>query len=208
MGHGRCGGISAALDPGAGPLSPGDFIGKWMSLVEPAAEAVSGNTMMTATERQTALERISIRYLDRQSQDVSLRQHPRGQGQAVAARRLVRHLDRRALGDEPRDRRFRAAGHRLSVSRTAAKKPLSRPSIALLCRVGKEGLRTCQRFEFCCLSRHCFRPLTPSLAAGNDDIITRWYSMLVAANEDGLASLLSDKVVDQARGYRHHAEQV
>ena len=43
MGHGRCGGIRAALDPGAGPLSPGDFIGKWMSLVEPAAEAVSGN---------------------------------------------------------------------------------------------------------------------------------------------------------------------
>jgi hypothetical protein len=39
-----------------------------------------------------------------------------------------------------------------------------------------------------------FAMLTPSLAAGNDDIITRWYSMLVAANEDGLASLLSDKV--------------
>jgi hypothetical protein len=37
--------------------------------------------------------------------------------------------------------------------------------------------------------------LTPSFAAGNDDIITRWYSMLVAANEDGLGSLLSDKVV-------------
>jgi len=62
MGHGRCGGIRAALDTEAEPLSPGDFIGKWMSLVRPAAEAVSGNTMMTATERQTALERISIRY--------------------------------------------------------------------------------------------------------------------------------------------------
>ncbi len=62
MGHGRCGGIRAALDPGAEPLSPGDFIGKWMSLVAPAAEAVSGNSMMTAAERQTALERISIRY--------------------------------------------------------------------------------------------------------------------------------------------------
>lgn len=62
MGHGRCGGIRAALDPGAQPLSPGDFIGKWMSLVAPAAEAVAGNTMMTAGERQTALERISIRY--------------------------------------------------------------------------------------------------------------------------------------------------
>ena len=62
LGHGRCGGIRAALDTDAAPLSPGDFIGKWMSLVGPAAEAVSANTLMTSTERQTALERISIRY--------------------------------------------------------------------------------------------------------------------------------------------------
>jgi carbonic anhydrase len=62
MGHGRCGGIRAALSPGAQPLSPGDFIGKWMSLVEPAAQAVAGNAMMTASERQTTLERISIRF--------------------------------------------------------------------------------------------------------------------------------------------------
>lgn len=62
LGHGRCGGIKAALDPSAPPLSPGDFIGKWMGLVAPAAEAVANNTMMTPAERQTALERISIRY--------------------------------------------------------------------------------------------------------------------------------------------------
>lgn len=62
LGHGRCGGIRAALDPSAPPLSPGDFIGRWMGLVGPAAEAVAGNDMMTATERQTALERITIRY--------------------------------------------------------------------------------------------------------------------------------------------------
>ena len=62
MGHGRCGGIRAALDLNAAPLSPGDFIGKWMSLVAPAAEAVSGNALMTQAERQTSLERISIRY--------------------------------------------------------------------------------------------------------------------------------------------------
>ncbi len=61
MGHGRCGGISAALDPNAEPLSPGDFIGKWMNLVAPAAEQIQGNSVMTAVERQTALERISIR---------------------------------------------------------------------------------------------------------------------------------------------------
>ncbi|MAS14188.1 MAG: carbonate dehydratase [Nitratireductor sp.] len=62
MGHGRCGGIGAALNPSAEPLSPGDFIGKWMGLVAPAAEAVAGNELMTQSERQTALERISIRY--------------------------------------------------------------------------------------------------------------------------------------------------
>lgn len=62
MGHGRCGGIKAALAPESTPLSPGDFIGKWMSLIAPAAEAVSNNELMTQTERQTALERISIRY--------------------------------------------------------------------------------------------------------------------------------------------------
>ena len=62
MGHGRCGGIKAALDPAAEPLSPGDFIGRWMELLGPAAEAVSNNQWMTDAERQTALERISIRH--------------------------------------------------------------------------------------------------------------------------------------------------
>jgi carbonic anhydrase len=61
IGHGRCGGIRSALAP-SNPLSPGDFIGKWMSLLAPAAAAVTGNAMFTAGERQTALERISIRY--------------------------------------------------------------------------------------------------------------------------------------------------
>jgi carbonic anhydrase len=62
LGHGRCGGINAALNPSDKPLSPGDFIGRWMDLVAPAAAAVADNAMMTAGERQTALERISIRY--------------------------------------------------------------------------------------------------------------------------------------------------
>lgn len=61
MGHGRCGGIKAALSNNA-PLSPGDFIGKWMSMIGPAAETVASSTLMTSSERQTALERISIRY--------------------------------------------------------------------------------------------------------------------------------------------------
>ncbi len=62
MGHGRCGGIQAALNPDEVPLSPGDFIGKWMELLSEPAKTVSRNEWMTDAERQTALERISIRY--------------------------------------------------------------------------------------------------------------------------------------------------
>jgi carbonic anhydrase len=61
LGHGRCGGIKAALDPAAAPLSPGDFIGKWMSLLAPAAKRVKALEFLTPAERQTALERASIR---------------------------------------------------------------------------------------------------------------------------------------------------
>lgn len=61
MGHGRCGGIHAALNSDANPLSPGDFIGRWMGMLRPAAEEVTQYKSMTAAERQRALERISIR---------------------------------------------------------------------------------------------------------------------------------------------------
>ena len=61
LGHGRCGGIRAALHPEAEPLSPGDFIGKWMTLLGPAAREVAGGGG-TEAERQTALERASIRH--------------------------------------------------------------------------------------------------------------------------------------------------
>ena len=62
LGHGSCGGIHAALAPSVEPLSSGDFIGKWMSLLDPAAKAVGANELMTGRERQSALERIAIRY--------------------------------------------------------------------------------------------------------------------------------------------------
>lgn len=61
MGHGRCGGIQAALDPSSEPLSPGDFIGKWMGLLKPVAEQIQNTAVMTQSERQTALERVAIR---------------------------------------------------------------------------------------------------------------------------------------------------
>jgi carbonic anhydrase len=61
LGHGRCGGIQAALNENFEPLSPGDFIGSWMGLLKPAAEQINVSEVLTQNERQTALERVSIR---------------------------------------------------------------------------------------------------------------------------------------------------
>jgi carbonic anhydrase len=61
MGHGRCGGIQAALNPHGEPLAHGDFIGKWMSMLGPVADEVAAYSILTDKERQTMLERLSIR---------------------------------------------------------------------------------------------------------------------------------------------------
>ena len=62
LGHGRCGGIRAVLHPAAEPLSPGDFIGKWMKLLGPATDEIEAAGPLSDAERQTALERASIRH--------------------------------------------------------------------------------------------------------------------------------------------------
>ncbi len=61
MGHGRCGGIKAALAAGESDhLSPGDFIGKWISLLEkPVAECMC-HADDDAAARQQRLEHLSI----------------------------------------------------------------------------------------------------------------------------------------------------
>lgn len=62
MGHGRCGGIHAALNPDSAAIKQSDFVGHWVSLLNPVAEQVNRNSWMTDAERRTALERISIRH--------------------------------------------------------------------------------------------------------------------------------------------------
>ena len=61
MGHGRCGGIHAALNPSKVPLDDGDFFGKWLTMLGDLPAQVAQSSLMTETERQTAMERISIR---------------------------------------------------------------------------------------------------------------------------------------------------
>ena len=61
LGHGRCGGIQASLDAQMDPLSPSDFIGKWIGLLRPEAERVRNTDFLTPAERQTAMERLAVR---------------------------------------------------------------------------------------------------------------------------------------------------
>lgn len=65
MGHGRCGGVDAFRRHITGetsePLSPGDFIGKWISLLDPVASKIERNHNETPEELQFKLETGSIR---------------------------------------------------------------------------------------------------------------------------------------------------
>jgi Carbonic anhydrase len=59
LGHARCGGIRAFADESA-PLSPGDFIGRWMSMIAPAGERVGPRGDMEFSEYVTRLEFAAI----------------------------------------------------------------------------------------------------------------------------------------------------
>lgn len=66
MGHGRCGGVHAYVrrlrSPGAeDALSPGDFIGKWMTLIAPAAEGLPSRNGESDHDYAERLARFSIR---------------------------------------------------------------------------------------------------------------------------------------------------
>jgi carbonic anhydrase len=60
LGHGRCGGILAALSRNSDYTEPGDFIGHWIELIAPAATAVQNDPDLTPQQHQTALELASV----------------------------------------------------------------------------------------------------------------------------------------------------
>ncbi len=61
MGHASCGGIATALNPDFKPVAEGDFIGKWLHLLDPVATRFDDDGLMTPGERARAFEWISIR---------------------------------------------------------------------------------------------------------------------------------------------------
>src|SRR4029077_12221176 len=59
LGHAHCGGIRPYAED-AEPISPGDFIGRWMSLMAPAAEKVGARGAMSRAEYLERMEQASI----------------------------------------------------------------------------------------------------------------------------------------------------
>ena len=59
LGHAHCGGIRAYAED-AEPISPGDFIGRWMSLMAPAAEKVGARGSMSRADYLERMEQASI----------------------------------------------------------------------------------------------------------------------------------------------------
>jgi carbonic anhydrase len=59
LGHAHCGGVRAYAEDAA-PISPGDFIGRWMSLMAPAAEKVGPRGEMSRGEFLARMEKASV----------------------------------------------------------------------------------------------------------------------------------------------------
>ncbi len=63
MGHARCGGVRSyvegEVDPYTRPLSPGDFIGRWMKLIAPAVEKI-GDPMQATPDYVEKLAHQSV----------------------------------------------------------------------------------------------------------------------------------------------------
>lgn len=65
MGHGRCGGVTAFRKQMEGsksePLSPGDFIGRWIGLLKPVAQDIRCDDPEAEAARQKAFEEANVR---------------------------------------------------------------------------------------------------------------------------------------------------
>lgn len=59
LGHAHCGGVKAYVQDSE-PLSPGDFIGRWMQLMSPAAEKVGPRGAQDHAEYLARLEKANI----------------------------------------------------------------------------------------------------------------------------------------------------
>lgn len=61
MGHGQCGGVKAFREHANDPMATGEFIGRWIKLLEPAAIAMACMPIDKSDDPQLAMEYAGIR---------------------------------------------------------------------------------------------------------------------------------------------------
>ncbi len=92
LGHAQCGGVKAFAED-AEPLSPGDFIGKWMSLMAPAAEKVGPRGSMTTGRLPDEARKGQCRQQRREPADVPAAQQAGRARRHRHPRRILRRRD-------------------------------------------------------------------------------------------------------------------
>ena len=100
LGHAQCGGIKAFIDK-IDPLSPGDFIGRWMAMFIKPGEIVEQRERETMQDFTVRIEKAAIFRSPRKPDDVSVRPHPRRARRDGIARRLFRRCRRLAVRARP-----------------------------------------------------------------------------------------------------------
>ncbi len=105
LGHAQCGGIKALVQDAA-PLSPGDFIGKWMSLLEPTLEQNARRSNEELQDFITRLEKKAVSTSLPEPDDVSCVQILAERGKLHLHGRLFRCRARIARGARSRHRRI------------------------------------------------------------------------------------------------------
>jgi carbonic anhydrase len=99
LGHAQCGGIRAFVDNNA-PLSPGDFIGRWMSMFIKPGERVGPQPGKPAdvsvrADARRARRTAAARRLFRRRRGLAVRARSGGEGISQREGRLTRLIDRR-----------------------------------------------------------------------------------------------------------------
>ena len=102
MGHSGCGGVKAALDQSAAIQTEAQFISRWMSMLDDARlRVLAAHQSAPHSERLAALEKEGVKTSITQPAHLPVHRRCGEQGAAVAARRLLRHRLRHAVGPQP-----------------------------------------------------------------------------------------------------------
>ena len=102
MGHSGCGGVKAALDQSAAIQTEAQFISRWMSMLDDARlKVLASHQTAPHSEKLQALEKEGVKTAIRNLRTFPFITEAENKGRLAAARSLLRHRLRHAVGAQP-----------------------------------------------------------------------------------------------------------